>query len=173
MKSWQSKVWISHLNWSVSWSTPLYKRSGRNISALVHMNGPQSGKAIAMVSSPKQSPSALRQSPLTYPRLRPLGSTRGVREGGIYPQALEKGLFSERALMLASFQGVCPCRVAVKTEKLCAVRSHPLRSVELQPCWMKAPGPYQPGTVVGTLAKPSPRRSYLFVPGSLVRNGAR
>jgi transposase-like protein len=46
-----------------------------------------------------------------------------VREGGFYPQALEKGLRSERALMLALaemyVQGVSTRKVAAITEKLC------------------------------------------------------
>ena len=46
-----------------------------------------------------------------------------VREGGFYPQALEKGLRSERALMLALaemyVQGVSTRRVAAITEQLC------------------------------------------------------
>lgn len=46
-----------------------------------------------------------------------------VREGGFYPKALEKGLRSERALMMALaemyVQGVSTRRVAAITEKLC------------------------------------------------------
>jgi transposase-like protein len=46
-----------------------------------------------------------------------------VREGGFYPEALEKGLRSERALMLALaemyVQGVSTRKVAAITEKLC------------------------------------------------------
>jgi putative transposase len=46
-----------------------------------------------------------------------------VREGGFYPQALEKGLRSERALMLALaemyVQGVSTRKVAAITERLC------------------------------------------------------
>jgi transposase-like protein len=46
-----------------------------------------------------------------------------VREGGFYPQALEKGMRSERALMLALaemyVQGVSTRKVAVITERLC------------------------------------------------------
>jgi transposase-like protein len=46
-----------------------------------------------------------------------------VREGGFYPQALEKGMRSERALMLALaemyVQGVSTRRVAAITERLC------------------------------------------------------
>jgi len=46
-----------------------------------------------------------------------------VREGGFYPDALEKGLRSERALMLALaemyVQGVSTRKVAAITEKLC------------------------------------------------------
>ncbi len=46
-----------------------------------------------------------------------------IREGGFYPQALEKGLRSERALMLALaemyVQGVSTRKVAAITEKLC------------------------------------------------------
>src|SRR5512139_2657080 len=48
-----------------------------------------------------------------------------VREGGFYPQALEKGLRSERALLLALaemyVQGVSTRKVAAVTEKLCGV----------------------------------------------------
>jgi transposase-like protein len=48
-----------------------------------------------------------------------------VREGGFYPEALEKGLRSERALMLALaemyVQGVSTRKVKVVTEKLCGV----------------------------------------------------
>jgi transposase-like protein len=47
-----------------------------------------------------------------------------VREGGFYPQALEKGLRSERALMLALaemyVQGVSTRKVAAITERLCS-----------------------------------------------------
>ena len=46
-----------------------------------------------------------------------------VHEGGFYPQALEKGLRSERALMLALaemyVQGVSTRKVAAITERLC------------------------------------------------------
>ena len=46
-----------------------------------------------------------------------------VREGGFYPQALEKGLRSERALMLALaemyVQGVSTRKVKAVTEELC------------------------------------------------------
>jgi putative transposase len=46
-----------------------------------------------------------------------------VREGGFYPQALEKGLRSERALMLTLaemyVQGVSTRKVAAITERLC------------------------------------------------------
>jgi putative transposase len=49
-----------------------------------------------------------------------------VREGGFYPRALEKGLRSERALMLAlaemrrmAVQGVSTRKVAAITERLC------------------------------------------------------
>jgi len=49
-----------------------------------------------------------------------------VREGGFYPQALEKGLRSERALMLALaemyVQGVSTRRVAAITERLCGTQ---------------------------------------------------
>jgi transposase-like protein len=48
-----------------------------------------------------------------------------VREGGFYPQALEKGLRSERALMLALaemyVQGVSTRKVAAITEQLCGI----------------------------------------------------
>src|SRR5574341_1224354 len=48
-----------------------------------------------------------------------------VREGGFYPQALEKGLRSERALMLALaemyVQGVSTRKVKAITEQLCGV----------------------------------------------------
>src|SRR5512140_3892178 len=48
-----------------------------------------------------------------------------VREGGFYPQALEKGLRSERALTLALaemyVQGVSTRKVAASTEQLCGV----------------------------------------------------
>jgi putative transposase len=48
-----------------------------------------------------------------------------VREGGFYPEALEKGLRSERALLLALaemyVQGVSTRKVKVVTEKLCGV----------------------------------------------------
>lgn len=48
-----------------------------------------------------------------------------VREGGFYPQALEKGLRSERALMLALaemyVQGVSTRKVAAITERLCGI----------------------------------------------------
>lgn len=48
-----------------------------------------------------------------------------VREGGFYPEALEKGLRSERALVLALaemyVQGVSTRKVKVVTEKLCGV----------------------------------------------------
>ena len=49
-----------------------------------------------------------------------------VREGGFYPEALEKGMRSERALTLALaemyVQGVSTRRVAAITEKLCGTR---------------------------------------------------
>jgi putative transposase len=48
-----------------------------------------------------------------------------VREGGFYPEALEKGLRSERALMLVIaemyVQGVSTRKVKAVTEKLCGV----------------------------------------------------
>jgi putative transposase len=48
-----------------------------------------------------------------------------VREGGFYPQALERGLRSERALTLARaemyVQGVSTRKVAASTEQLCGV----------------------------------------------------
>jgi putative transposase len=48
-----------------------------------------------------------------------------VREGGFYPEALEKGLRSERALLLAMaemyVQGVSTRKVKAVTEKLCGV----------------------------------------------------
>ena len=48
-----------------------------------------------------------------------------VREGGFYPQALERGLRSERALTLALaemyVQGVSTCKVKAITEQLCGV----------------------------------------------------
>ena len=49
-----------------------------------------------------------------------------VREGGFYPEALEKGLRSERALVLALaemyVQGVSTRKVAAITERLCGTR---------------------------------------------------
>jgi putative transposase len=49
-----------------------------------------------------------------------------VREGGFYPEALEKGLRSERALLLALaelyVQGVSTRKVAAITERLCGTR---------------------------------------------------
>ena len=49
-----------------------------------------------------------------------------VREGGFYPQALEKGLRSERALTMALaemyVQGVSTRKVAAITKKLCGTR---------------------------------------------------
>lgn len=57
-----------------------------------------------------------RIAPITFDILQ-------VREGGFYPQALEKGLRSERALMLALaemyVQGVSTRKVAAITERLC------------------------------------------------------
>jgi transposase-like protein len=57
-----------------------------------------------------------RMAPITF-------AVPQVREGGFYPQALEKGLRSERALMLALaemyVQGVSTRRVAAITEQLC------------------------------------------------------
>ena len=48
-----------------------------------------------------------------------------MREGGFYPQALEKGLRSERALTLALaemyVQGVSTRKVKAITEQLCGV----------------------------------------------------
>jgi putative transposase len=48
-----------------------------------------------------------------------------LREGGFYPQALEKGLRSKRALKLALaemyMQGVSTRKVAAITEQLCGV----------------------------------------------------
>jgi len=52
-----------------------------------------------------------------------------VREGGFYPEALEKGLRSERALLLALaemyVQGVSTRKVKAVTEKLCGVAMQP------------------------------------------------
>jgi len=49
-----------------------------------------------------------------------------VREGGFYPEALEKGLRSERALMLALaemyVQGVSTRKIAAITERLCGTQ---------------------------------------------------
>ena len=51
-----------------------------------------------------------------------------VRQGGFYPQSLEKGLRSERALKLALaemyVQGVSTRKVTAITEQLCGVRCH-------------------------------------------------
>lgn len=59
-----------------------------------------------------------RQGPITF-------QVPQVREGGFYPQALEKGLRSERALKLALaemyVQGVSTRKVAAITEQLCGV----------------------------------------------------
>jgi len=81
-----------------------------------------------------------------------------VREGGFYPDALEKGLRSERALMLALaemvVQGVSTRKVAAITEKLCgsAVSSTQVSRAAAQlnevleawrnrpPGWHSAPG---------------------------------
>jgi putative transposase len=58
-----------------------------------------------------------------------------VREGGFYPQALEKGLRSERALMLALaemyVQGVSTRKVAAITERLCGsqISNRPLGTI--------------------------------------------
>jgi transposase-like protein len=58
-----------------------------------------------------------------YPRLRPEGSARWVRDGSFYPDALEKGLRSDRALtlMLAEMyvQGVSTPRVKTVIEQMC------------------------------------------------------
>jgi len=57
-----------------------------------------------------------RMAPITF-------DVPQVREGGFYPQALEKGIRSERALMLALaemyVQGVSTRKVAAITERLC------------------------------------------------------
>jgi putative transposase len=68
-----------------------------------------------------------------------------VREGGFYPQALEKGLRSERALKLALaemyVQGVSTRKVAAITEQLCGVEVSSSQvsaaSAQLDPCLEK------------------------------------
>lgn len=58
-----------------------------------------------------------------YPRLRPEGSARWVRDGSFYPDGLEKGLRSERALILTLaemyVQGVSTRRVKTVIEQMC------------------------------------------------------
>ena len=57
-----------------------------------------------------------------YPRLRPEGSACWVRDGSFYPDALEKGLRSERALTLTLaemyVQGVSTRRVKTVIEQM-------------------------------------------------------
>ena len=64
-----------------------------------------------------------------------------VREGGFYPEALEKGLRSERALTMTLaemyVQGVSTRKVAAITEQLCGTKCPPPRSAGRQPCWMR------------------------------------
>lgn len=48
-----------------------------------------------------------------------------VREGGFYPNALEKGIRSERALLMTlaeMYQGVSTRKVAAITEQLCGTQ---------------------------------------------------
>ena len=65
-----------------------------------------------------------------------------VREGNFYPQALEKGVRSERSLLLALaemyVQGVSTRDVAAITEQLCGQGSVRCKSVGQQSCLMKS-----------------------------------
>lgn len=69
-----------------------------------------------------------------------------VREGGFYPQALEKGLRSERALMLTLaemyVQGVSTRQWLRSPSDYAVPRSPRRRSVGQLPCWMKS---WKPG----------------------------
>jgi len=64
-----------------------------------------------------------------------------VREGGFYPQALEKGLRSERTLTLALAemyaQGVSTRKVKVITEQLCGVNISSSAVSQAAPSWMR------------------------------------
>ena len=83
-----------------------------------------------------------------------------VREGGFYPQALEKGLRSERALNLALaemyVQGVSTRKVTAIVEQLCG-------SGVSSTVVSKATA--QLGRNLGSLAQPAVRRNRLPVPG--------
>jgi hypothetical protein len=73
-----------------------------------------------------------------------------VREGGFYPQALEKGLRSERALTLTLaemyVQGYRPAKWPPSPNNCVAQRSPLLKSAGRPPCWMRA---WKPGATVG------------------------
>ena len=98
-----------------------------------------------------------------------------VREGGFYPQALEKGLRSERALMLALaemyVQGVSTRKVAAITEKLCGSGVSSTQVSRAAAMLDEVTVPYRHGTVLGALAQPPVRCSHLLVSGCAVREG--
>jgi len=90
-----------------------------------------------------------------------------VREGGFYPQALEKGLRSERALTLALaemyVQGVSTRKVRAITEQLCG---HIRVLGDGQPGG--SPDGYRVGEVAGTTLGRIP----ILVPGCLLRTSS-
>ena len=98
-----------------------------------------------------------------------------VREGGFYPQALEKGLRSERALMLAMaemyVQGVSTRKVAAITEKLCGSKISSTQVSGQQHCWIKSPCRYGTVRCLEALAQSPVGDSHLLVPGCSVREG--
>jgi hypothetical protein len=86
---------------------------------------PKSAKGIPMAISLKRSGPKLGDITFAIPQ---------VREGGFYPSALEKGMRSEQALMIALaemyMQGVSP-EGSKQSQKNCvALRYRPCKSVE-------------------------------------------
>jgi transposase-like protein len=98
-----------------------------------------------------------------------------VREGGFYPQVLEKGLRSERALMFAMaemyVQGVSTRKVAAITEKLCGSKISSTQVSRAAALLDEVTVPYRHGTVSGALAQSPVGDSQLLVPGCSVREG--
>ena len=96
-----------------------------------------------------------------------------VREGCFYPQALEKSLRSERALMLALVemyvQGVSTRKVAAITEKLCGSGVSSTQVSRATALLDEVTVLYRHGTVTGALAQPLVRCSHLLVPGCSLR----
>ena len=92
------------------------------------------------------------------------GNTAGA-SGGFYPEALEKGLRSERALTLTMaemyVQGVSTRKVNAIVEQLCGIAISSVPS---------AIGPV--GQDAGSLAQPAAGRNRLFVSGRSLRKSA-